>query len=173
MTTLSAIRMTNNTVRLKSDPRGETARHKSLFRKIAGELAKQELELWYQAQRAYEEKDMVTLETILARCNRVGTKTLILSELREVVSEANCRLATLWKSVANLAELPSWRFLLLSESELKNRLRVVRRELERVIRGLRRESNMLENELERIEAQTNRWLMRKRMGTERQLMLEV
>ena len=42
---------------------------------LAGALTKQELELWYQAQRAYAEKDVVLLETILARCDRVGTNS--------------------------------------------------------------------------------------------------
>jgi hypothetical protein len=159
---------------------GGTDRHKSLYRKIAlllhpdmaGALTKQELELWYQAQRAYEERDLVTLETILARCNRVGTNILTLSELREFVSQANSRLATLHRSIASLAELPSWRFLLLSSSELKVRLRAVRRELDGVIRGLTREAITLENELERIEAQMNRWLSRKK-GVEPQLALGV
>ena len=69
------------------------AKHKSLYRKIArllhpdlaGVLTQHELELWYQAQRAYEEKDVVALETILARCDRVGTNSRTLSELRELV----------------------------------------------------------------------------------------
>jgi hypothetical protein len=163
------------------DKRGGTERHKSLYRKIAlllhpdmaGALTKQELELWYQAQRAYEERDLVTLETVLARCNRVGTNILTLSKLREFVSQANSRLATLQRSIASLAELSSWRFLLLSSAELKVRLRTVRGELEGVIRGLTREVTMLENELERIEAQTNRWLSRKRKLAEPQLALGV
>lgn len=165
-----------------SDPgeREETARHKSLYRKIAlllhpdmaGALTRQELELWYQAQRAYEQKDLVTLETILARCHRVGTNSLTLSELRDFVSQANARLAILRRSIVSLSELLSWRFLLLSSSELKVRSRTVRRDLEGAIRGLTREAAMLENELERIGAQTNRWLLR-RKGAEPQLALGV
>ena len=150
--------------------REETPRHKSLYRKIAlllhpdlaGTLSKQELELWYQAQRAYEEKDLVTLETILARCDRAGTNSLTLSELREFVRQAHSRLATLQRSNAGLAELLSWRFLLLNSSEQKIRLRDVRRQLERVIRGLAREAMMLENELEKIAARADRWLLRRK-----------
>ncbi len=81
---------------------GRKRQAQKLYRKIAlllhpdlaGVLTKQELELWYQAQRAYEEKDVVALETILARCDRVGTNSRTLSELREFVSQANSRLAT-------------------------------------------------------------------------------
>jgi hypothetical protein len=164
---------------LESGEKGEErGRYKSLFRKIAlllhpdlaGVLTKQELELWYQAQRAYEEKDVIALKTILARCERVGTNSLSSSELRAFVRQANARLATLRQSIDGLAELPSWRFLLLSSSEVKVRLRNVRRELEGLIRGLTREATVMENELARIEAQTDRWL-RRRKGEGKQLAL--
>jgi hypothetical protein len=158
--------------------RAEIDRHKSLYRKIAlllhpdlaGALTKQELELWYQAQRAYAEKDVVTLETILARCDRVGTNIRTLSELREFVRQANSRLATLQQSIAGLTESPSWRFLLWSSSEMNVRLRDVRRELEGVIRGLTREATMMENELASIQIRADRWVLR-RKGAERQLAL--
>jgi len=137
---------------------------------LAGALTKQELELWYEAQRAYAEKDVVALETILARCDRVGTNSLTLSELRAFVRQANSRLATLQQSIAVLADSSSWRFLLLSSSEVKVRLRDVRRELEGIIRGLAREATMMENELAKIEARAERWV-RRRNGAEKQLAL--
>jgi hypothetical protein len=157
---------------------GEIARYKSLYRKIAlllhpdlaGVLTNRELELWYQTQRAYEQKDVGALETILARCDRVGTNSLSLSELRALVRQANASLATLRQSINGLAQSPSWRFLLLSSSEVKIRLRSVRRELEGVIRGLKREAAMMEHELARIEAQAERWV-RKRKGEGKQLAL--
>ncbi|MBV9105391.1 MAG: hypothetical protein JO313_05135 [Verrucomicrobia bacterium] len=133
-------------------------------------LTKQELELWYQAQRAYAEKDVLALETILARCDRVGTNSLTISELRAFVRRANSRLATLRQSIAILAEASSWRFLLLSSAELEIRLRNVRRELEGINRGLRREMTIMENELARIEALAERWL-RRRNGEAKQLAL--
>jgi hypothetical protein len=166
--------------RTEPGERGESARHKSLYRKIArllhpdmaGALAKHELELWYQAQRAYQEKDVVALETILARCDRVGTNRRTLSELRALVMQANSRLATLRQSIDGLAKLPSWRFLLLDSAELKTRLRNVRRELARAVRELVREANLLENELERIGTRTDRWLLR-RKSAEVQLALAI
>jgi hypothetical protein len=166
--------------RPESGEPGESTRHKSLYRKIArllhpdiaGSLTKHELELWYQAQRAYQERDVVALETILARCDRVGTNRRTLSELRELVMQANSRLATLRRLIDGLAKLPSWRFLLLNSAELKTRLRSVRRELERAVRALVREEQLLENELERIGTRTDRWLLR-RKGAEVQLALEI
>jgi hypothetical protein len=168
--------------RAKTEPgqREPVSRHKSLYRKIAlllhpdraGALSKQELELWYQAQRAYEGRDVVALETILARCNRVGTNTLTLSELRAFAQEGQSRLATLQLSIAGLAGLPSWRFLLLETREMKNRLREVRGELEGVNRGLLREATLLENELARIEERAERWVKR-RKGGEKQLALGI
>jgi hypothetical protein len=133
-------------------------------------LTKQELELWYQAQKAYAEKDVLALETILARCDRVGTNSLTLSELRAFVRRADSRLATLRQSIAILAEASSWRFLLLSSVEVKVRLRDVRRELEGINRGLRREMTVMENELKRIEALAQRWV-RRRKGEGKQLAL--
>ena len=168
--------------RERSDPseRGESTKHKSLYRKIArllhpdmaGALTKQELELWYQAQRAYEEKNLVALETILARCDRVGTNSRTLSELRELVMQANSRVATLRRSIDGLAKLPSWLFLLLDSAEIKTRLRNVRRELEGAVRELIREAVVLEKELERIGTRTDQWLLR-RKGAETQLALEL
>ena len=166
----------------ESEPseRGDNVRHKSLYRKIAlllhpdlaGVLTKQELELWYQAQRAYAEKDVVVLETILARCDRVGTNSLSLSELRVFVRQANARLATLRQSIALVVKSPGWRFLVLSPAEVTVRLKDVRRELEEVIRGLRREATIMERELARIETLADRWV-RRRKGAGKQLALGI
>jgi hypothetical protein len=164
--------------RADTDEPRESAKHKTLYRKIArvlhpdlaGALTRHELELWYQAQRAYEEEDVVVLETILARCDRVGTNHLILSELRGLVVQAGSRLMTLQRSIDDLAGLASWRFLLLDAAEKKSRLRNVRRDLQQLVGGLIREAIALENELERIEARTNRWLLG-RKGAEGQLAL--
>ena len=168
--------------RVEFDPgeREALARHKSLYRKIAlslhpdlaGLLTRQELELWYQAQRAYVEKDVVTLEIILARCDRVGTNSLTLSELRASVQQGTSRLATLKASIAGLAGLPSWRFLLLKSSEVNVRLRDVRREMEGMNRGLFREAITMESELARFEERAVRWVER-RKGTEKQLALGI
>jgi hypothetical protein len=163
---------------LESGDRKVNSSYKSLYRKIAlllhpdlaGVLTKQELELWYQAQKAYAENDVLALETILARCDRVGTNSLTLSELRAFVRRADSRLATLRQSIAILAEASSWRFLLLSSVEVKVRLRDVRRELEGINRGLRREMTVMENELKRIEALAQRWV-RRRKGEGKQLAL--
>src|SRR6202035_2301133 len=121
---------------------------------------------------AYEGRDVVALETILARCNRVGTNTLTLSELRGLVQEGQSRLATLQLSIASLAGLPSWRFLLLETRDVKNRLWEVRRELEGVNRGLLREATLLENELARIQERPDHWVER-RKGGEKQLSLGI
>jgi hypothetical protein len=153
---------------------------KSFFRKIAmslhpdmaGLVSNQELELWYQAQRAYEERDLLTLEMVLARCDRVGTNCRTLSELREFVHQANVRLAALQESITGLGRLPSWRFLLSSESDLQVRLMELRGELRELIRDLAQDAALLERTLQRIERKAERWLKR-RQGIESQLMLEI
>jgi hypothetical protein len=160
--------------------REKIARHKSLYRKIAlllhpdlaGVLTKQELELWYQAQLAYAEKDVALLETILARCDRVGTNSLTLSELRSYVQQANSRWATLRESIVGLAKIPSWRFLLLSSFEVKARLCDFRRQLQAVIRGLMSEAAKMEHEIARIEGLADRWVKR-RKGEGKQLALGI
>jgi hypothetical protein len=157
---------------------GVSERIKTLFRKIAlllhpdmaGVVSRHELELWYQAQRAYEQKDAIALETVLARCDHAGTNCLMLSELREFVRQAGLQFLILRESIAGLERLPSWQFLLLSPSEVKTRLKSVRRELDGVLEELRRDATLSERELRRIETKANRWIERRRW-TEKQLAL--
>ncbi len=157
-----------------------SGRIKTLFRKIAlllhpdmaGAVSRQELELWYQAQRAYEQEDAVALETVLARCDRVGTNCRTLSELREFVRQAGLRFLTLRESIAGLEKQPSWEFLLLTPSQVKMRLKNVRRELNEVVSELAREAALLERELRRIETRANRWVERRR-GEQKQLALGI
>jgi hypothetical protein len=159
---------------------GVSGRIKSLFRKVAlllhpdtaGAVSRQELELWYQAQRAYEQEDAIALETVLARCDRVGTNCRTLSELRESVRQAGLRFLTLRESIAGLEKLPSWQFLFLSAPELKTRLKSVRRELGGVVNELVRDVALLERELRRIEMKASRWVERRR-GAEKQMALEL
>jgi hypothetical protein len=159
---------------------GVSSRIKSLFRKIAlmlhpdmaGSVSRQELELWYHAQRAYEQNDVVALETVLARCDRVGTNCRTLSELREIVRQAGLRFLTLHESIAGLGKLPSWEFLLLSPFEVKERLGTVRRELEGIIDELARDAVILQRELQKIETKANRWVQGKK-GAEKQLALGI
>jgi hypothetical protein len=165
---------------LEQDREESGKKLKSFFRKIAmllhpdmaGLVTNQELELWYQAQRAYEEGDIVALEMVLARCDRVGTNCRTLSELREFVRQANMRLAVLQESITGLERLPSWRFLLLSKSEVQTCLMHVRRELRELIRELAQDAAVLEQALQRMERKMERWVKR-RQGVERQLMLEI
>jgi hypothetical protein len=153
-------------------------RIKSLFRKIAlmlhpdraGTVSRQELELWYHAQRAYEQNDAAALETVLARCDKVGTNSRTLSELRESVRQAGLRFLTLRESIASLEKLPSWEFLLLSASDVKTRLQSVRRELCGVVNELARDAASLERELRRIEMKADRWIQRSK-GAKKQLAL--
>jgi hypothetical protein len=164
----------------RRDESGLSRRIRSLFRKIAlmlhpdmaGSVSRQELELWYNAQRAYEQNDVVALETVLARCDRVGTNCRTLSELREIVRQAGLRFLTLRESIAGLGKLPSWEFLLLNPFEVKKRLGTVRRDLVRVINELARDAEFLECELQKIETKANRWVQR-RKGAEKQLALGI
>ncbi len=159
---------------------GVSGRIKRLFRKIAlllhpdtaGVVSRQELELWYQAQRAYEQEDAIALETVLARCDRVGTNCRTLSELREFVRQSGLRFLTLRELIAGLKRLSSWQFLLLSPSELKTRLKSVRRELDGIVSELARDAALLERELRKIEMKANRWVERRR-GVEKQLALGI
>ncbi|MBV9489005.1 MAG: hypothetical protein JO069_04675 [Verrucomicrobia bacterium] len=97
---------------------GPAARIKALYRKIvrvlhpdaAGSLSGDELELWHQMQAAYESGDIVTLELILARCDRVIPKQLRYSELLALVDEARDRLALLEHACLTLTKCRSWRF---------------------------------------------------------------
>jgi hypothetical protein len=154
-------------------------RCKSVYRAIArilhpdaaGVLSKGELELWYQAQHAYEEEDLVGLESILARCDRPGTRGLLLSELRQMVAQGHERVAVLRSVIEEMSQLASWGFVLLSPREVKERLRKVRRELTQAIRQLKGEAHLMEAEYGTIRYKAQRWMERRRSGESRQLLL--
>jgi hypothetical protein len=165
-----------NTVGDRSD---ESRRVKSLYRKIvrllhpdaAGQLSQHELELWYQTQQAYEKKDIFALETILARCDRVGTNYLSISGLRSLIDEANDRLEILRRSIVVFSERPGWGFRELSQNEKRKLLRPVRTELEIELRVLVREVSALERRLERSQRLANSWLGRRQDAPEQNLLL--
>jgi hypothetical protein len=138
----------------------------------AGLLSKRELELWYQAQHAYEAEDLVELESILAQCGRPGTRQLLLSELRQMVAQGNERVAVLRSTIEELSQLASWRFVLLSPQEVKERLRRVRREFTEAIRQLMGDLQLMEVEYERVRFKARRWMEKRRAGENRQLLLE-
>ena len=165
----------------ESGEREEVSRHKSLYRKIAlllhpdlaGVLTKQELELWYQAQRAYEEKDVRRLGNHLGPMRPGRNKQPDLVGASRVCSTSQFETDDVTGNRSmDLAKLPSWRFLLLSSSEMSARLAGVRGELEGVIRGLKNEATMMEDELGRIEQRAERWA-RRRKQAEKQLMLGI
>jgi hypothetical protein len=144
------------------DVRDEAAeRVKTLYRKIvrllhpdaAGSLSGAELELWHGTQAAYQERDVFTLELILARCARVGTKQLRYSELLGLVEEARERLAILNHALIVLAERPSWRFRQITLPRRQALERDLRTRLGLEISQLWHERRALENRLRRMQAE--------------------
>jgi hypothetical protein len=146
------------------------ARVKKLYRKIVrrlhpdarGSLSGAELELWYQTQAAYQGGDVFTLEFILARCDRVGTKQLRYSELLELVNEARERLAMLQRALVILAERRSWRFRETTASHRRLLAQELRSELESEIFQLHCEQRALESRLSRMQQEAERWMERRR-----------
>jgi hypothetical protein len=138
----------------------------------AGLLSEGELELWYQTQHAYEEGDLVELESILARCGRPGTRQLLLSELRQMVAQGNERVAVLDSTIEELSQSASWKFVLLSPEDVKERLRRVRRELTQAIRQLMGDLHLMEMEYERVRVRAQRWMENRRAAESRQMLLE-
>jgi hypothetical protein len=67
----------------------------SQFVRSGNPFGPNETRLCSRAYQAQEEEDVIALETILARCDRVGTNCLNLSELRVLVQQAQSKLAIL------------------------------------------------------------------------------
>jgi hypothetical protein len=149
-------------------------RVKKLYRKIVrrlhpdarGSLSRAELELWHQTQAAYQAGDVFTLEVILARCDRVGTKQLRYSELRELVNEARSRLAMLERALVLLAERRSWRFRATTASHRRAVAQELRSELEAEIFQLQCEQQALDCRLLRMQQEAERWMERRRRQME-------
>jgi hypothetical protein len=145
-------------------------RVKKLYRKIVrrlhpdarGSLSGAELELWHQTQEAYHAGDIFTLEVILARCDRVGTKQLRFSELLELVSEAQARLAMLERALVMLAERRSWRFRETTAAHRRAVAQELRCELESEIFQLQCEQQALDRRLLRMQHEAERWMERRR-----------
>ncbi|MBW0000387.1 MAG: hypothetical protein JO015_14910 [Verrucomicrobia bacterium] len=149
-------------------------RVKKLYRKIVrrlhpdarGLLSRAELELWHQTQAAYHAGDVFTLEVILARCDRVGTKQLRYSELLELASEARARLAMLERALVILAERRSWRFRATTASHRRAVAQELRNELEAEIFQLQCEQQALDRRLLRMQQEAERWMERRRRQME-------
>jgi hypothetical protein len=149
-------------------------RVKKLYRKIVrrlhpdarGSLSGAELELWHQTQEAYHAGDIFTLEVILARCDRVGTKQLRYSELLELVSEARARLAMLERALVMLAERRSWRFRETTAAHRQAVAQELRSELESEIFQLQCEQQALDRRLLRMQHEAERWMERRRRQME-------
>jgi hypothetical protein len=160
------------------DRPGVSLRVKTLYRKIvrllhpdaAGKLSQRELELWYKTQDAYGQKDLFALETILARCDRVGTNQLSISELHSLIREAKSRLEILRRSIVVYSERPGWGFRFLSQTERKKLLRPLRSEMEIEIHVLSREVRSLETRLERARRLANSWYAQRQQDTEQSLL---
>jgi hypothetical protein len=151
-----------------------STRVKKLYRKIVrrlhpdarGSLSGAELELWHQTQAAYQAGDVFTLEVILARCDRVGTKQLRYSELLALTSEAQERLAMLQRAVVMLAERRSWRFRQTTASYRRALAQELRSELESEIFQLQCEQQALDRRLLRMQQEAERWMERRRRQME-------
>jgi hypothetical protein len=149
-------------------------RVKKLYRKIVrrlhpdarGSLSGAELELWHQTQAAYQAGDIFTLEVILARCDRVGTKQLRYSELLELVNEARARLAMLERALVMLSERRSWRFRETTAAHRQGVAQELRSELESEIFQLQCEQQALDRRLLRMQQEAERWMERRRRQME-------
>jgi hypothetical protein len=133
-------------------------RCKSIYRKIVlqlhpdrvGELDQHRLQLWYRAQTAYQDSDLVTLEAILDGCaQRVVEKSV--SELKEAVLESQRQIEELTERVEQLKEEPAWNFASRKGKKLESRERRVQQELAEQSEELDSELAYLEQEIAQFE----------------------
>jgi hypothetical protein len=129
---------------------------------VAGAWTGDEQQLWLAAQVAYEQSDACALETILARCDRAGTRVLDYSELRGRVKQAVEQLLRLREVLREKKQHRAWIFLARTEEERRKLRCVVRAELESDIEILRRDLAVLQMRLERYRNAFSRSQARRR-----------
>jgi hypothetical protein len=120
---------------------------KEVYRKIARRLhpdqggsgEQRQMELWYEAQQAYADHDLETLERILAHCDLLdddAARTAPVSSIRAGIVFFKDACTRLRRKIRQLKKEPEWGFLAWSETrqnkERDAHLREFRRELHRV-----------------------------------------
>ncbi len=143
----------------------ERTRVKALYRRIvrrlhpdvAGSWSASEEKLWHRAQAAYAEGDVAALELVLARCDRVGTKGLCLSERLALVKEARHRQGLLRVELARLASGPAWRFSRCGPDHREALREGVRGQLRQVLSLLTLERQVLSARLDWMNSLAERW----------------
>jgi hypothetical protein len=155
---------------------------KEVYRKVvrllhpdaSGILSDREIELWHATQVAYENRDLIALEVILVRSDKVGTRHLTVWELRQRTLEAEQRLELMHRTLDKMRLEHSWRFCECSESGREWLLRDVRRNLESSIDLLSREAKFLERQIDFLRLRSSRWLTtRRERKSKGQLSLEI
>lgn len=146
---------------------------KSLYRKIvqllhpdrAGEMTKETKELWLRTQAAYADADLLSLRSILDRC-QVGKENQYLScsEIIEATAEAAMQLQAMELLRERVAKEPSWNFCRLSEKKRKSRVRNVADDLDSEKEDLQTQLDELRRECAHLDQQAKRWATKPAAG---------
>jgi hypothetical protein len=146
---------------------------KNLYRKIvqllhpdrAGEMTKETKELWLRAQAAYADADLLSLKSILDRCDAgKENQYLSCSEIIEATAEAAMQLQAMELLRERVAKEPSWNFCRLSEKKRKSRVRYVSDELDSGKADLETQLDELRRECARLDQQAKRWATQQAAG---------
>ena len=150
--------------------RNAVAECKTLYRKIvtllhpdrAGEMTEETKELWLRTQSAYADSDVLTLKSILDRCDTGGVERyLTCSEIIEATVESALQLEAIQMLRVRVAKEPSWNFCRLSEKQRKARLRRVTADLEEERNELGNQLRELQRECAHLDQLARRWELKR------------
>lgn len=141
-----------------------------LYRQIARQLhpdavgtaTEHQLQLWHDAQSAYEDKNVARLEAVLARSGCVMSKRSSFGEFKSLISDTMAQLHSLSISLETAKMMPSWGFASARSSRIKSLVRKARKEFEQENKELAGYQATLENELARLQSAARVWLMRRK-----------
>jgi len=147
---------------------------KSLYRKIvtllhpdrAGEMTAERKNLWLRAQDAYADGDVLSLRSILDRCD-AGTRDryLTCSEIIDAIAQASVQLQAIEMFREREATEPSWDFCRLNEKKRKGRLRRVTKDLDDEEDNLRVQLAELQRECQSLEEEAKNWKSKRADGS--------
>jgi hypothetical protein len=145
----------------KEDAEAARTRHQQLkrsYREICrrlhpdagGELSGQRLELWHQAQAAYGEGDLETLDTLLAMCDMEGRDVASVTSCDEIIritEHYRSARGAVRRLIRRARNTPGWGFLSWTDREKRRRLASIKHDVNSAIQTMRSELELIRMEL--------------------------
>jgi hypothetical protein len=150
--------------------------YQKIYRQIAlrlhpdrsGAMSESEAQIWYRAQEAYADRDLLTLRQLWSRIsnqNHNGVE-LSCSDIIASILETQAQITALQVLRESLKREPAWNFCRLTLKQLRSRQLRVEKDLIEQEEAIQEELEQLRNECERLSALQQRWETKNRGAAE-------